>query len=170
MDRKAVVTASGTDPKAAATASGTDPKAATTGSNTALWIGLVCGAVFFVLSIVDLAAQVRYSWSGVPATGRVVEFHQPSARSMTVYGVVSVALPGAAPFRWEVEDTFGQQSWSVGGDVPLLCARLHADHVSCTLRSLVDRFGPALFFGLIGGSVALLSLLALLRARRTRAA
>ena len=132
-------------------------------SRPAQWIGLLCGLVFVGLALVNLGAQLLYSWSGTPATGRVVEFHKASARSMTVYGVVEVARNGARPFRWEVEDTFGGGNWSEGASVPLLCAHLHADHLSCTLDSFVDRFAPALFFGAIGASVAALCILALRR-------
>jgi hypothetical protein len=133
------------------------------GSRPAQWIGLLCGLAFAGLSLVDLGAQVVYSWSGTAATGRVIEFHQASARSMTVYGTVEVAPGGSRPFRWDVDDTFGQASWSEGGSVPLLCAHLHADHVSCTLDSLVDRFAVALFFAFVGGGVAALSIRALRR-------
>jgi len=140
------------------------------GSRSAQWIGLLCGLVFVGLSLLYLGAQLVYSWSGTPAMGRVIEFHRASGRSMTVYGVVEVTPSDGRPFRWEVQDTFGEGNWSEGAAVPLLCAHLHADHLSCTLDSFVDRFGAGVFFGFIGASVAALSILALRRPMRATVA
>jgi len=104
------------------------------------WMILLVAGVFIALSAINLWGGLLYSLNGVRASGKVIEAHAASARSASVEARVEVALPGAAPFRWDVEDTFGTQSWEPGSTVPLLCAHIHADHVSCVVDSWSDRF------------------------------
>jgi hypothetical protein len=101
---------------------------------------LLVASIFIALAGTDLYAEAIYSLRGVRASGKVVEFHATSARSRSIEAQVDVVVPGAAPFRWEVEDTLGAQAWQEGGTVPLLCAQVHADHLSCVLDSWADRF------------------------------
>jgi len=129
-------------------------------------IALLAALVFLGLSALMLWGQSIYSLSGVPATGKVVEFHAMSARSQSVEAEVDVALPGAAPFRWEVEDTFRLMHWEEGASVPLLCAHVHADHWSCVIDSLVDRF----LFPACTLAVGIAALLLALRRPRAAAA
>ncbi len=88
----------------------------------------------------------------------MLEFHRTSGRSATVIGQVNVAMAGAAPFKWEVEDTLGLLDWQDGGTVPLLCTRLHADHVSCVVDSLPDRYGFTTLLLLAGAGLAWVSI------------
>ena len=104
------------------------------------WIQLLVAAVFVVLGAINLWGEALYSLNGVRASGKVIEFHHTSARSASIVAQVEVALPGAAAFRWEVDDTFGMQDWEEGGTVPLLCTHVHADHMSCVVDSWLDRF------------------------------
>lgn len=104
------------------------------------WIPLLVAGVFIALATINLWGEAIYSLRGVQAAGRVVEFHATGARSRSIAARVDVVVPGTAPFRWEVEDTFGVQAWEEGGTVPLLCAHVHADHLSCVLDSWTDRF------------------------------
>lgn len=104
------------------------------------WIPLLVAGVFIALATINLWGEAIYSLRGVHASGKVVEFHATGARSRSIAALVDVVVPGTAPFRWEVEDTFAAQAWKEGGTVPLLCAHVHADHLSCVLDSWTDRF------------------------------
>lgn len=123
-----------------------------------MWIPLVAGGVIAALSGISLWGQSIYSMRGAPASGKVVEFHAASSKSKTIVAQVDVTAPGAAPFRWEVEDTFGLLHWEEGATVPLLCAHVHADHLSCVLDDWGDRFGfPVIAFA-VGLAVLVLAL------------
>jgi hypothetical protein len=98
------------------------------------------GGLFVVLSAISLWGALIYSLQGVPATGQVVEFHKSQARGQSIDAQVVVHLPGVTPFPWDVDDALGMQHWEVGGSVPLLCAYVHADHISCVVDSGWDRF------------------------------
>jgi hypothetical protein len=109
-------------------------------SRLSSWMILLVAGVFIALSAINLWAQMLYSLNGVPASGKVIEAHAAASRSATIDARVEVAMPGVAPFRWDVEDTFGTQHWEPGGTVPLLCTHIHADHISCVVDSLLDRY------------------------------
>jgi len=114
------------------------------------WAVLALGLFLVATELVDLGAQLVYSTRGVPASGTVLEFHKASARSVTVYGRVNVQVPGTPAFKWDVDDTFGQLDWQDGGTVPLICTRLHADHMSCVGDSFVDRYVVTLGLLMLG--------------------
>jgi len=114
------------------------------------WAVLALGMLLFGSQVLDFAAQVVYSTRGVHASGTVIEFHKTSARSATVTGQVDVRMPGTPAFKWEVDDTFGQLPWQEGGTVPLICTRLHADHMSCVGDSFVDRYVVTIGLLLLG--------------------
>ncbi len=114
---------------------------------------MLVGGLFVVLSAISLWGAAIYSLRGVPATGQVVEFHQSQARSRSINAHVVVHLPGVALFSWDVDDTFGMQNWEVGGSVPLLCAHVHADHISCVVDSGWDRFLLPSIMLMIGAAV-----------------
>jgi hypothetical protein len=127
---------------------------------------LLVAVVFVALAAINLWGEAVYSLSGVPASGKVIEFHATQARSRSIVAQVDVVVPGAAPFRWEVDDTLGLESWEVGGSVPLLCAHIHADHLSCVIDSWTDRFlVPLIFLAIGAGAIGLV-----LRGRRAAAA
>ncbi len=106
-------------------------------------------SVFIVLVSVNLWGELQYSLRGHVASGTVVEFHRASARSRSVTAEVDVQLAGTPPFRWDVEDALGVEPWAEGGRVPLLCTRIHADHVSCVLDAWQDRYAvPLLLFAM----------------------
>jgi hypothetical protein len=120
-----------------------------------VWMAAVIAGLFAVGALVNLSAQALYSLRGFPSAGKVLEFNRTSGRSASVVAQVMVATPGAAPFRWEVEDTFGLLDWREGGTVPLLCTHIHADHLSCVLDSPADRFlFPAVLLAFGGGVCA----------------
>jgi hypothetical protein len=109
--------------------------------------------MFVVLSAISLWGAVIYSLRGVPASGQVIEFHKSQARSLSIDAQVVVHLPGVAPFPWDVDDALGMRQWEVGGSVPLLCAHVRADHISCVVDSWWDRFLPASIMLAIGAAV-----------------
>jgi hypothetical protein len=125
---------------------------------------LIAG-LLFVLATINLWSEIYFSLFGAQASGQVIEYHMSQARSISITADVEVDMPGVPPFRWEVDDAFGMQSWEVGGTVPLLCARLHPDHVSCVLDSWLDRF----LFPLIAISIGVGALLWALKRRRVGA-
>jgi len=120
------------------------------------WIVLLVAGVFVALGGINLWGQMLYSMNGVRASGKVIEAAQ--ARSMSIDARVEVILPGVAPFRWDVDDTFGTQSWEQGGTVSLLCTHVHADHISCVVDSWLDRFFLPSLALVIGAGVACLTL------------
>jgi hypothetical protein len=125
--------------------------AAKPASSWAAWLVVAIAALFGVLGLIDVAAEVLYDFKGSRATGQVLEFHAMSSRSHSIEATVMAAPAGVAPFRWQVQDTLGLHDWKVGESAPLLCAHIHADHVSCVLDSYADRYlfsGVMLLFGL----------------------
>jgi hypothetical protein len=125
---------------------------------------LIAG-LFFVLATINLWSEIYFSLFGVRTSGEVIEFHASRARSISITAEIEVDMPGTAPFRWEVDDAFGTQNWEVRGTVPLLCARLHPDHMSCVLDSWLDRF----LFPLIAISIGTGVLLWMVRRRHAGA-
>jgi hypothetical protein len=101
---------------------------------------LLVAGIFIALGAINLWGVLLYSLNGVRASGKVIEAHAAQARSVSIDARVEVELPGAAPFRWDVDDTFGTQNWEPGSTVPLLCTHIHADHISCVVDSWLDRF------------------------------
>ena len=122
------------------------------------WMAPLVASIFIVLAVIVLWGEIYYSLFGVTASGEVIAFHAARARSMSIDAEVEVVLPEAVPFRWEVNDAFGTQHWEQGGQVPLLCARIHADHMSCVVDSLLDRYLFPLIALAIGAGVVLWTL------------
>ena len=114
------------------------------------WLLIVVGAIFAVLGAIGLWGAFDVSLNGVPATGKIVEHHTASARSMTVYAQVDVALPGGRALRTEVEDTFGRASWVDGETVSLVCAKLRSGAPHCEFDSALDGSLLPLVFSVIG--------------------
>jgi len=114
---------------------------------------VLVSVLFVGLAGINLLAQLRYSVTGRRAVGTVVEFHFSAGRSRSVTAQVDVALGDRPVFRWEVQDPFGLQAWAPAARVPLLCAHIHADHVSCVFDSWPDRFVLPLLFLAAGGSL-----------------
>ena len=114
---------------------------------------MLVSLLFVGLAGINLLAQLRYSVTGRRAVGTVVEFHFSAGRSRSVTAQVDVALDDRPVFRWEVQDPFGLQAWAPAARVPLLCAHIHADHVSCVFDSWPDRFVLPLLFLAAGGSL-----------------
>jgi|SRR5215471_10335765 len=104
------------------------------------WVLPAFGALLIASAALNLWGELHYSFGGVSAAGKVIEFHSSHSRSVSITAQVEVALPGAEPFRWEVDDAFATQHWEEGATVPLLCAHIHADHMSCVVDSALDRF------------------------------
>ena len=131
-------------------------------SSLSAWLVVLVAGIFGVLGLVDLVGQLLYEIKGAPASGTVVEFHSPP-RSHTVYAIVTATPAGVPPFRWEIEDSLGHYTWEVGATVPLVCARIHADHTSCVLDSYADRFLWPVVLVAFGGGIAAWGGLRLLR-------
>jgi len=118
------------------------------------WMLPAIGALFLTVAAFSLWGALLYSVIGVRTSGKVIEFHQDQARSVSITGQVEVSMPGFETFRWEVNDPFGRQQWEEGGTVPLLCANVHSDHTTCVIDSLLDRF----LFPMIALPIAALAL------------
>lgn len=134
-----------------AKAAAPQPASAPAGSSWAPWLVVALATLFGVLGLVDVGAEILYDLKGSRATGKVLEFHAMSARSHSIEATVMAAPAGVTPFQWQVQDTLGLHEWTVGEAAPLLCARIHADHVSCVLDSYADRYlfsGAMALFGL----------------------
>jgi hypothetical protein len=136
-------------------------------SPLAAWLVVIVAGIIGVLGAVNLYAQVIYEWKGTRASGQVLEFHRASGHSRTIDATVLAAPPGVAPFKWDVEDTMGWHEWQVGQSIPLLCARIHADHVSCVIDSYPDRYLWTFIMLATGGGIATWGACRLLRARPT---
>ena len=111
-----------------------------------------CGAAFVVVATVGIWAGLKFAFGGEIAVGTVVEFHHTGSRNASIVAQVDVHAAGTAPFRWEVEDSLATQSWEVGAQIPLKCARIFADHLSCVVDSSVDLFlwpVVSLLFGMV---------------------
>jgi hypothetical protein len=133
------------------------------GASWTPWLVVLIAGIFGVLGLIDVSAEVLYDFKGSRATGKVLEFHAMSSRSRSIEATVMAAPAGVAPFQWQVQDTLGLHDWNVGETAPLLCARIHADHVSCVLDSYADRYLFSLVMVLFGGGIAVLGGLRLLR-------
>lgn len=119
-----------------------------------MWIVVLVGAVFAILSLVNLYAQVIYSFHGTEAPGVIMTTEKASARSHSVVAKVNVVPHDEQPLSTEIEDTLGVHDWKQGDSVPMLCTRLHADHVSCVANLWIDRYAFSL--GMLGiGALAL---------------
>jgi hypothetical protein len=117
-------------------------------------MSLLVAGVFAALAAINLWGEIHYSLQGIPTLGKVIEFHYTRARSNSIVAQVEVVIPGAPPFRWEVDDAFGTQNWEPEGTVPLLCTHIHADHLSCVLDSWLDRFlFPSIMLSISAGLV-----------------
>jgi len=101
------------------------------------------------LGVVGLQGAIRFSLSAVPATGTIVDFHKTQARSASTIASVDVKLPGRAPFRREITDTFGTVEWSVRGIVQLRCSHVESDEPNCQISSWAEVWlWPIVFFGI----------------------
>ena len=104
-----------------------------------------------VIAVIGLWNTLQYSLYGVPASGRVLEFHHPTARSMGVVMQVEVTLLGVKPFRDEIEDNFDTSDWVAGETtLPLRCIAVRADDFNCTVGSGVRLVVPVIFL-VVGG-------------------
>jgi len=122
------------------------------------WVILLLGGLTMALALPGLWGGLQYSFRGVRASGKVIEFHTTTARSVSIVAQVEVTLPDAAPFRWEVEDATHSQEWVVGGTVPLLCTHIYADHVSCMVDAWRERYLPPLLVLAAGAGMLMWSL------------
>ena len=122
-------------------------------SRSFLRLIVLLGGLTISVGSVSLWGALQYSLRGVPASGRVVEFHASGPHSASIVAQVDVTLSDAAPFRWEVDDATHSQEWVVGGTVPLLCTHIWADHVSCVVDSWSERYLTALIVLAIGAGM-----------------
>ena len=114
---------------------------------------VLLGGLTISMASVGLWGALQYSLRGVPASGRVIEFHASGAHSASIVAQVEVTLSGAPPFRSEVNDATHSQEWEVGGTVPLLCTHIWADHVSCVVDSKSDRYLTPLIVLTVGAGM-----------------
>ena len=141
----------------------TQPTPIQPASSLTAWLVVAIAAIFGVLGLIDVGAEVLFDIKGTRATGQVLEFHAMSSRSRSIEATVMAAPAGVAPFKWQVNDTLGLHSWTVGESAPLLCAHIHADHVSCVLDSYADRYLFSLVMAVFGGGIAVFGATRLLR-------
>jgi hypothetical protein len=139
------------------------PAPAAAGRSFGPWLLVIIAGLFAVLGVINLVAQLMYEVKGVQASGQVLSFERASGRSRSVYAKVLAAPPGTTPFKWDVEDTFGVHDWQEGGSVPLLCAHIHADHVSCVIDSYPNRYLWQIMLTFFGGGLAFFGARALIR-------
>jgi hypothetical protein len=139
-------------------------------STLSAWMFIAIAGLFGILGVINLYAQLVYEFKGSHASGEVLEFHAASGHSRTVYATVLASPAGVAPFRWDVEDTFGVHDWAVGGTVPLLCAHMHADHVSCVIDSYPQRYLWQIMLTFFGCGIAGWCVTRLLRPKEPLAA
>jgi hypothetical protein len=105
------------------------------------WLILLLGGVVIVMAVAGLWNGLQYFLYGVPASGRVIEFHHPMAHNMGVVAQVDVTLPGTASFRETIQDNLSTEGWEVGvTTLPLRCVRDQAGYFNCIFDSGLDRF------------------------------
>ena len=122
------------------------------------WIFFLVVGVIAILALVDLVAQVNYSMSATREVGTITAVEGGIGRRQSVFAQASVVSSSAAPISVEIEDTLGIRGWKEGDSVPLLCTRLHADHVSCVFDSFLQRYWFPLTVLVIGGALVWLRL------------
>ncbi len=115
------------------------------------------GVLLFILGVALAAYGAFGTWGaldaarhGVPASGKIVEYHGTSARSRSIVAQVDVTVPGGRPFRAEVYDAFGLGTWSDGGSIDLLCSKASAAYTECGVASPLDRWLLPVAFLLLG--------------------
>jgi len=110
------------------------------------WLFIAVSALILLAGATTLWTQLRFSFRGVHATGRVIDFHQTAARSMSTIAEVEVAGLAPAPMRIIVQDTFGVVPWEKGIDVKLVCLALDGGEHRCVVDSWRDRWALPLAF------------------------
>lgn len=126
-----------------------------TGSRSPAWARIAVGALLVVVATVAGWHTARYALYGIHASGRVLQFHQPMPRSMDTVVQVEVSMPGAAPFRDQIEDNFSTGDWVEGTTtLSLNCIPVGAGHYDCGAGLGPTAMIPLLLF-LAGGAMLL---------------
>jgi hypothetical protein len=105
------------------------------------WLILLLGAPVIAVGLASLWIGLQYTLRGVPATGRVIEFHHPMPHNLDVIAQVDVTLAGVRPFRTEIESNLVTDDW-VAGETTIALRCVHGDsgRIVCTVDSALGRF------------------------------
>ena len=113
------------------------------------WLLLLFGAAFAVFGGIGIWSEADVSLRGVRATAKVIEVQGGIGKTKSVAANVEVGIPGQQRFRAEVHDTLGMETWTEGGSVEVVCAKLTTSFPNCELDSMLDRWlFPVLLFAL----------------------
>ena len=110
-----------------------------------VWMIGALGMIAIALGGLSVWVAAKVAW-GESATGKVIEFHHTSSRSVSIVGLVEVTMPNGKTFRDDVDDATGSQNWAVGDTVALRCTQFYANDWSCSADSGLVRFLFPLFF------------------------
>lgn len=118
------------------------------------WVVMLVGAIFVLLSAIELWTALDATLHAVPATARVIRTEGGIGRTKSVHAQVEVAIPGRGAFRTEIEDSLGLGSWVEGGTVAVVCTEPRTGSPHCDLGSALDRWLlPVLFFAVGAGAL-----------------
>jgi hypothetical protein len=118
------------------------------------WLLLLIGAIFALLSAINLWTAADTMLHAVPATAKVIATDGGIGRKHSVTAQVEVALPGEKAVRTEVEDSLGLGKWTEGGTIDLVCTRRDGRSPHCELDSALDRWLlPVVFFAIGCGAI-----------------
>ena len=96
------------------------------------WPAIAIGVLLMVVATIAVWRTAEYTLHGIPASGRLIEFHHPMPRSMDTVAQVEVSMPGVAPFRKQIEDNFSTDDWVEGTTVlPLRCIPVGTGGYDC---------------------------------------
>lgn len=99
------------------------------------WLMLLLGLSATALFGLGLWNSMLYVFHGQSGIGKVIAFHTIGPHSASIVGQVDVSLPGRQPFRAEVDDALGSQSWDIGADILVRCTELRAGDLDCSADS-----------------------------------
>lgn len=114
------------------------------------WIVAFAGLVLFGLGALDIAAEMKYSLSGQRESATITSSETGGSRKRSIDAQANVTPRAGTPFVVDIHDTLGNQHWKEGDTLELLCARIHADHLSCVADLWFDRYAVPVIMLVIG--------------------
>lgn len=119
------------------------------------WIVVLVGLLVLSLGAINLVAEVKFSMSGEPAPATILATEGGIGKMHSITARANVAPRNATPFEVEIHDTLGNTHWKEGDKVEVLCAHIHADHLSCVADLWFDRYGFPAIMAIVGALVLL---------------